>query len=48
MASPLEICELIEQLIWPHWISTCLEIFHSRKSYVVRNLMAMYPSYILL
>jgi len=39
IASPLEIRELVEQLTWPHQIFTCL--FHSRKSYVVRNLMAM-------
>jgi len=37
MASPFEICELVEQLTWPHRISTCL--FYSRKSYVVTNLM---------
>jgi len=42
MASPLEICELVEQLTWPYRISTCL--VHSRKSYVVRNLMAMTAS----
>jgi len=29
MASPLEICELVEQLTWPHRISTCL--VHSRR-----------------
>jgi len=38
MACPLEICELVEQLTWLHRISTCL--VHSRKSYVIRNLMA--------
>jgi len=41
MASSLEICELFEQL-WPHQIFTCL--VHSRKSYVIRNLMAMTAS----
>jgi len=40
--NPFEICELIEQLTWPHRISTCL--VHSRKSYVVRNLIAMMAS----
>jgi len=24
MESPLKICELVEQLTWPHRISTCL------------------------
>jgi len=42
IASPLEICELVEQLTWSHRISTCL--IHSRKSYVVRNLIAMTAS----
>jgi len=42
MAGPLEICELIEHLTWPQWISICL--VHSRKSYMVRNLMAMMAS----
>jgi len=42
MASPLEIRELVEQLTWLHRISTCL--IYSRKSYVVRNLMAMMAS----
>jgi len=42
MANSLEICELVEQLTWPHRISTCL--FHSKKNYVVRNLMAMTTS----
>jgi len=42
MVSPLEICELIKQLTWPHRISTCL--IHSKKSYVIRNLMAMTTS----
>jgi len=42
MASSLEICELFERLIWLHQIFTCL--VHSRKSYVVKNLMAMTAS----
>jgi len=33
---------LVEQPIWLHRISTCL--VHSRKSYVVRNLMAITAS----
>jgi len=37
MASSLEICELIEQLIWPHQISICLVL----KENLIRNLMAM-------
>jgi len=40
MAGPLEICELIEQLTWLQWI--CL--VHSKKSYMVRNLMAIMAS----
>jgi len=39
MTSPLEICELVEQLTWPYRISICL--VHSRKSYLVRNVMAV-------
>jgi len=42
MTSPLEICELVAQLTWPHRISICL--VHSRKSYLVKNLMAMTAS----
>jgi len=42
MANSLEIYELVEQLTWSHRISTFL--VHSRKSYVVRNLMAMTAS----
>jgi len=42
IASPLEICELVEQLTWPYRVSTCL--VHSRKSYVVRKLMTITAS----
>jgi len=37
MVNSLEICELVEQLTWSH--STCS--VHSKKSYVVKNLMVI-------
>jgi len=42
MSDLFEICELVEQLTWPHWIFICL--VHSRKSYLVRNVMAITAS----
>jgi len=42
MAISLDIYELVEQLTWSHRIFTFL--VHSRKSYVIRNLMAMTAS----